>query len=92
MKQLVGNIREAEKAVGRAQYGPGKREAENLVFRRSLFAVEDIKKGEKFTRKNIRCIRPGYGMNPKLLSSILGKKAKTNIKRGTPLKQIFIDK
>lgn len=92
MKQLVQNIREAEKSIGRVQYGFGKREAENIVFRRSLFVVEDIKKGEKFTRKNIRCIRPGYGMAPKLLSLILGKKAKENIERGTPLKKSFIGK
>lgn len=92
MKQLVQDVREAEKSIGKVQYGPGKRESENIVFRRSLFASEDIKKGEKFTRKNIRCIRPGYGMSPKFLNFILGKKSKENIKRGTPFKRSFIGK
>lgn len=92
MKQLVQNIREAEKAIGKVQYKLGKRESDNLVFRRSLFVVEDIKKGEKFTRKNIRCIRPGYGLAPKFLSLVLGKKSKENIKRGAPFKKIFIGK
>ena len=90
MKQLVLDIREAEKSIGKVQYGPGKRESENLIFRRSLFVVENIKKGERFTRKNIRCIRPGYGIEPKFLGLILRKRAKENIKRGTPLKKSFI--
>lgn len=92
MKQLVQNVREAEKSIGRVHYGPNKSEAESIASRRSLFVVEDIKKGEKFARKNIRCIRPGYGLNPKLLNLILGKKANRDIKRGTPLKQGFIKK
>ncbi|MFH1451234.1 MAG: pseudaminic acid synthase [bacterium] len=86
LKQLVIAIREVEKAIGRIQYGAGKKESENIVFRRSLFAVEDIEANELFTRKNIRCIRPGYGLAPKLLPRVLGKKAKEKIKKGTPLK------
>lgn len=85
LKEMVKLIREAEKATGKVQYNPQKKESENLVFRRSLFAVKDIKKGKKLTRENVRCIRPGYGLAPKFLSKILGKKSKKSIKRGTPL-------
>lgn len=84
-KQLVTEIRNVEKAVGKPTYKADKREAENIVFRRSLFVVKDINEGEKITRENIRCIRPGYGLLPKYLGNVLGKKAKENIERGTPL-------
>lgn len=89
-KELVKSIREVEKAIGKVQYGSGKKESENIVFRRSLFVVKDIKQGEKFNRENVRCIRPGYGLAPKFLPKILGKKAKRDIKRGTPLTQNLI--
>lgn len=85
MKQLVSSIREAEKAIGRPTYKIGKKEQENLIFRRSLFTVSDIKKGEKLTRKNIRCIRPGYGLEPKYLNKVIGRVAICKIDRGTPL-------
>jgi len=85
LKELVKSVREVEKSLGKVQYGSGKRESENIVFRRSLFAVKDIKAGEKITKENIKCIRPGYGLLPKYLPKILGKKAKKDIKRGEPL-------
>ncbi len=84
-RKLVKSVREVEKAVGKVQYGPVEREVPNIVARRSLFAVKDIKTGEEFTRENIRCIRPGYGLAPKFLPEVLGKKALKDIKRGTPL-------
>jgi len=84
-KELVKSVRETEKVIGRVRYGAGKKESENIVFRRSLFVVKDIKKGEKFTHENIRCIRPGYGLQPRFLSKALGRKAKKDIKRDTPL-------
>lgn len=85
MKNLVKAVREAEMAIGRPNYETDSKEAENKVFRRSLFVVKDIKKGEIFTRDNIRCIRPGYGLAPSYLPEILGKTANSDIKRGTPL-------
>ena len=84
-KELVKTIREVECALGKPTYQPDKRESENIVFRRSLFVVANIKKREKLTRKNIRCIRPGYGLSPKFLEKVIGKIAKTDIGRGTPL-------
>jgi len=85
LRNLVQSIRDAEKSVGEVKYGAGKKEAENTIFKRSLFAVESIKRGQELTRKNIRSIRPGHGLDPKHLAKILGKKAKKDIKRGTPL-------
>jgi len=90
LKELVDNIRIVEKSLGRVYYGFTKEERQNRVFRRSLFIVKDIKKGEYFTEENIRSIRPGFGLYPKYLKSIVGKKAKKYIKKGTPLKKELI--
>ncbi|MCK4340074.1 MAG: N-acetylneuraminate synthase family protein, partial [Candidatus Cloacimonetes bacterium] len=84
-KYMIKNIRLVEKALGRASYGTARGEAKSKIYRRSLFAVEDIKKGEIFCEKNVRSIRPAYGLAPKYLKQILGKKAKTDLKKGTPL-------
>lgn len=84
-KEMVGSVREAEKAVGKPSYVPGGKEFENIIFRKSLFAVEDIKKGGKFSQENIRSIRPGFGLPPKYYDEIMGKVAATDIERGTPL-------
>ena len=85
LEELVGNIRIAEKALGNIHYGLTAKEKKSSVFRRSLFAVKDVKAGEIFTEENIRSIRPGYGLKPKYLQEIIGKKAKKNIKKGSPL-------
>ncbi len=85
LKALVENIRIAEKSLGKVHYGLTEDEKKSRVFRRSLFVVKDIKKGEKFTTDNVSSIRPGHGLFPKYLESVLGKKAKKDIKRGTPL-------
>jgi len=84
-KELVKQIRNVEKAIGIPKYEAGKKESENLIFRRSLFVVEDIKPGEILTKNNVKSIRPGYGLSPKFLNQILGKKAKIKVDKGTPL-------
>jgi len=84
-KNMVKDIRIAEKAIGEISYDISSREKENYVFRRSVFAVKDIKKDETFSEDNIRVIRPGYGLSPKHYEEILGKKANQNIEEGTPL-------
>lgn len=84
-KQMVKDIRQAEKAIGQVKYGVSEQEKSNIVFRRSIFCVKDIAKGEKLTEENIRVIRPGYGLSPKYYSQVLGQVALQDIKRGTPL-------
>lgn len=84
-KQMVADIRQAEKAIGGVAYGPVKQEESNLPFRRSIFCVRDIEKGEILSEDNIRIIRPGYGLAPKFYPDILGQAALMDIKRGTPL-------
>lgn len=85
MKELVKNIRTAEDALGRVHYGLTKEERQSRAYRRSLFAVKDIKKGDVFNEKNVRSIRPANGLAPKYLGVILGKKAGRDIKKGSPL-------
>lgn len=89
-KQMVTDIRQAEKAIGKVKYGVSKQEEENLAFRRSVFCVKDIKKGERLTEENIRVIRPGHGLAPKFYPEVLGQTALEDIKRGTPLKMDMI--
>lgn len=89
-KQMVTDIRTAEKAMGIPTYGVSKQEENSVVFRRSIFAVKDIEKGEKLTTENIRIIRPGYGMKPKYFKEILGSVANEAMKRGTPLKETML--
>lgn len=84
-RHLVDAVRNCEAALGRVSYGPCPSEEKSKIFRRSLFAVRDIKKGEVLSAYNIRSIRPGNGLPPKYYRVILGLKASCNIDRGTPL-------
>jgi len=88
--QMVKDIRQAEKAIGRVSYGPTQQEKSNITFRRSIFCVKDIKKGEKLTEENIRVIRPGHGLAPKYYEEILGQVALSDIERGTPMAHSMI--
>ena len=85
MSALVGGIRTIEKALGKVDYSVTAHEQSNRVFRRSLFVTADMNAGEVFTEQNVRSIRPGYGLEPRYLDDVLGKKAARDIKRGTPL-------
>jgi N-acetylneuraminate synthase len=84
-KAMVDAVRTAEKALGEIRFGGSGKEQSSLVFRRSLFVVEDVRQGDIFTAKNVRCIRPGLGLHPRNLPEVLGKTAAQGIKRGTPL-------
>jgi len=90
LKDLVDNVRVVETTLGKARYGLTAEEKKNRIFRRSLFAVKDIEKGERFTESNVRSIRPADGLKPKYIKMILGKKAKKAIKKGTPIKTGFV--
>lgn len=89
-KKMVSDVRQAEKAIGKVQYGCSKQEEDSIVFRRSVFCVEDIQKGEKLTERNVRIIRPGYGIAPKYYPELLGQIALQEIKRGTPIQMQMI--
>ena len=91
MAQLVIETERAWQAMGKVHDGPTEKEKLSLVFRRSLYVVEDIKAGETLTERNVRAIRPGYGLAPKFYEQVLGKKAKKDIARGTPLAQDLIN-
>ncbi|MCR4750585.1 MAG: pseudaminic acid synthase [Lachnospiraceae bacterium] len=88
MEDFAAMVKDARNAVLISQgpdYSLSKKEKESTVFRRSLFAVQDIKEGDVITNGNVRSIRPGYGIAPKYLKDMLGKTAKKDLKRGEPV-------
>lgn len=82
---FVKSVRDAECALGKIDYSITAEKNKNRKFGRSLFAIKDINKGEEFSVLNIKSIRPGDGVKPKYLPDLIGKKAKRNIKFGTPI-------
>jgi pseudaminic acid synthase len=84
-ESLVNAVRSAEQSLGQAQYGPTPHERRTLPFRRSLFVVRDMKKGERFTVENVRSIRPADGLHPKHLPEVVGRHAVCDIESGTPV-------
>ncbi|MHA2356925.1 MAG: pseudaminic acid synthase, partial [Candidatus Thorarchaeota archaeon] len=88
---MVNTIREVEEALGNISYTLTDRMKRSREFSRSLFVTQDVQKGETFTSENVRSVRPGYGLPPKHLKKILGRRAKKAIKRGTPLVWDLID-
>jgi sialic acid synthase SpsE len=87
--QMVEAVTQTKESLGSAGIvGPKPAEANSLSFRRSLWVVKDIKKGEPYSVYNVEARRPNEGMSPALLPSVLGKVAKKSIKAGTPLREI----
>ena len=84
-KDMVDAVRVTEKALGGARIGPSSKEQPSRVFRRSLFVVEDIKRGDVFTPSNVRSIRPANGLHTRHLPEVLGQRAACDIERGTPM-------
>ena len=84
-KLMVESVRNVEKALGKVTYELTEKIKRNRIFSRSLFVVEDVKMGELFTENNVKSIRPGYGLHPKYIKIIIGRTAKQDISRGTPL-------
>ena len=89
-KQMVEAIRNTEKALGKIDYSLSEKAQTSRDFSRSLYVVEDVKAGDVFTEKNVRSIRPGYGLHPKHLNDILGKKSVKGIDKGTRFELDFI--
>jgi pseudaminic acid synthase len=84
-RTMVEGIRTAEQALGSAQHGMGAAEARSRSFRRSLFVVRDVRRGEVFTADNVRSIRPSGGLPPREIGSVLGRRAARDVAGGTPL-------
>lgn len=87
--QMVKAVREAEKAVGVVDYTLTEKQAKGREFSRSLYIAEDIKAGEVFTAKNLRSVRPGFGLHPKYYDELIGKKATSDLTKGTPMQLSF---
>lgn len=85
LKALVTETERAFLALGTIQYGVQKAEEKSTLFKRSIFVSRDVKAGDVFSEDNLRIIRPGTGLPPRLWDSIVGKKANTDLKAGTPL-------
>ncbi len=85
MKELVRECTNAFLALGSVSYDPSEKERKSFQFRRSIYAVTDIKPGDQFSSDNIRIIRPNGGLEPRFYDTIIGKTCSKEIKRGTPL-------
>ncbi len=85
LARLVSDTGVAHSAVGRPGYDRRASEQGNIQFRRSLFAVADIAAGEVITMEQVRSIRPGHGLAPKYLVDVIGRRARCDVARGTPL-------
>ena len=91
-KTMVDAVRIAEKSLGKVQFGCSSKEANSKAFRRSLFVVKDIKRGELFTAENVRSIRPANGLHPRHLKEILGGRASKDIETGTPFSWDLVER
>ncbi|PEO44726.1 pseudaminic acid synthase [Bacillus pseudomycoides] len=85
LNSLVIETERAWKSLGKIYYGPTDMEKSSLKFRRSLYVAQDMKAGDLLTIENIKAIRPGYGLAPKYLPILLGKKVKKDVAKGTPV-------
>ena len=84
--EMIKAVREAEKAIGKVDYTITDKQKKGREFSRSLYVVEDIEAGEFITEKNVRSIRPGFGLHPKHFNEVMGKKVRVDLEKGTGLK------
>lgn len=89
--EMTAAVREAEKVVGEVNYALTPSQLKNRDFSRSLFVVRDVKAGELVSIANIRSVRPGFGLHPRYLNDIIGKKFLVDVNRGTPLRMEYLD-
>ena len=92
IKDYAQVIKETSLMMGKEYFFRNKSENQSLQFRRSIYAVSDIKKGERFNKKNIRVIRPGFGIQPVYFEKLINKKSPFDIKRQTPVKKSLLKK
>ena len=92
IKKFKEDINLAYNLLGKKYFYRNKSEKKSKIFRRSIFATENIKKGEKFNNQNIRRIRPGYGLEPKYYEKLIGKKSPTSLDKGEPLRKFILNK
>lgn len=85
LRQLREETERAMQAVGQVSYGPTAAEMKSLAFRRSLYIAQDLQAGDVLTRDSLRCVRPGFGLAPKHLDSLLGQRIGRAVKAGTPM-------
>ncbi len=90
VKNLKKEISLAYQSKGKIFYGPTKNEISYIKFRRSIYASKRIKKGEKFTKENIKIVRPAFGLEPNYYNYLLGKKSKKNISFANPIKWNYV--
>ena len=90
-KEMVQAVRDTEKLLGTINYSMTEKKKQSRRFSRSLYVAIDIKAGDVITEKNVRSVRPGYGLHPKHLNNILGKKAIHDLEKGTALKLKMIN-
>lgn len=89
--QMVIAVREAEVAIGKINYTLTEKQKQGRNFCRSLYIAKDVKRGDTVTRDNLKSVRPGYGMHPKKLPNLLGKKFKMDCKKGTRASDILFE-
>jgi sialic acid synthase SpsE len=92
IKDYIQTIQETSLMMGKKYFFRNRSEKKNLQFRRSIYAISDIKKGEKFSKKNIKVIRPGFGLQPIYFEKLINKKSPFKISRETPLKKLLLKK
>ena len=92
IKKFREDINLAYNLLGKKYFFRNKSEKKSKIFRRSIFATENIKKGEKFNNQNIRRIRPGYGLEPKYYEKLIGRKSPITLDKGQPLKKFILYK
>lgn len=89
--RLVTSVREAQRVVGHARFGPSASEEASVAFRRSLFFVRDVAAGQPIAADDIRAIRPGNGLAPKHLPELIGRRVRVDVARGTPVSWEQVD-
>lgn len=89
---MVKSIRNVEKALGEVVYPTDPNQIKGREFSRSLYVAEDVKTGDVVTEKNVRSVRPGFGLHPKYLQELLGKNVNRNLSKGTRMSLDFVNK